>query len=282
MDVQRMQESRYTEDVDYRVGSPHLAHWQLYDRLVGVVRAELARARVSGRVVRVLEIGAGHGGYTEPALAQGCAVTAVEMSRPSLRVLRERYGSNDRFRAVLDTDGSLEAIAPGFDVVLAVSVLHHVPDYVSLLRAAAGKLVPGGALVTLQDPLFYPRVNAWVHRLDRMSYLLWRLGYGHFLRGLSTALRRARGIYDDDKPGDTVEYHVVRRGVDEDAVVGAMKECFAQVRIETYWSNQFAPAQWLGERLSFNNTFAVIAHNLLSSDSDVQPARAAVPAPRMM
>ncbi len=34
---------------------------------------------------RPQETGAGHGGYTEPVLAAGCAVTAVELSEAALR-----------------------------------------------------------------------------------------------------------------------------------------------------------------------------------------------------
>ncbi len=76
----------------------------------------------------MLEIGAGHGGFTEPVLAAGCEVTAVEASRPSLRTLEHRYGHNPSFRAVLDPDGSLEGVSGTYSLILIVAVLHHIPD----------------------------------------------------------------------------------------------------------------------------------------------------------
>src|ERR1700761_559927 len=116
--MRQVQETHYDADVDYRHGSPHLTHWALYDKLVDLVREEIRRLDAAGLDLDVLEVGAGHGGYTEPVLAAGCAVTAVEMSRPSLDRLTARYGTNDRFRAVHDPDGTLSTVAGGHSMVL--------------------------------------------------------------------------------------------------------------------------------------------------------------------
>ena len=155
--MQEKQELVYTADVDYRAGSPHLAHHVLYDRLVGVLRQVLRDLEAAGLPLSVLEIGAGHGGYTEPALAAGCQVTAVEMSRPSLARLAENFGTNANFKGVFDSDGTLAQMGSGFSLVLYVSVLHHIPDYLEALAEASSRLVPGGALLSLQDPIWYPR-----------------------------------------------------------------------------------------------------------------------------
>ena len=48
-----------------------------------------------------------------------------------------------------------------------------------------------------------------------ISYYLWRLTQGHWLHGFADHLRRLRGILDETKIADMVEYHVVRDGVDE-------------------------------------------------------------------
>ncbi|TMD94993.1 MAG: hypothetical protein E6I76_11420 [Chloroflexi bacterium] len=62
---------------DYRAGSPHLRHWSLYNRLVSLLRDEIRIIEGNGLPLTVLEVGAGHGGYTEPALAAGCTVVAT-------------------------------------------------------------------------------------------------------------------------------------------------------------------------------------------------------------
>jgi SAM-dependent methyltransferase len=259
LSLQELQEQRYDEAVDYRIGSPHLAHWWLYDRLVKLVRDELALLQQDGRTVRVLELGAGHGGYTEPVLAAGCEVTALEMSRPSLGVLQAKYGHNDRFRGIFDPDGDLTGVTGEHDLVLAVSVLHHVVDYRRFVAQAADTLAPGGTLLTLQDPLWYPRMPAAAHRLDRAAFLAWRLGQGNLRRGLATTARRLRGVYEEDRPEDMVEYHVVRQGVDEEAVVAELRDRFEAVSLTRYWSNQSAAAQRVGDALGQVNTFGVIA-----------------------
>jgi SAM-dependent methyltransferase len=257
--MRRLQEAVYDEQVDYRHGSPHLSHWSLFDRLVGLVRAELRRLDSAGMDLDVLEIGAGHGGYTEPVLAAGCAVTAVEMSKPSLDRLTDRYGRNDRFQAVLDPDGSLAGVGAGHSMVLAVSVLHHIPDYLSFLTAASGTLRPGGTLVALQDPMWFPRAARPLRVLDKGAFYAWRLGQGDLRRGFGTLSRRLRGAWDEDHPSDMVEYHAVRDGVDELAVLRRLGELFEEVRLVPYWSHVAPVAQRIGDRLGRANTFGVIA-----------------------
>ena len=68
--------------VDYR-RTPYLGQWPLRRRLVSLLESTLRTLPAPDRPLRVLEIGAGHGGYTGELLAAGCEVTAVEMSPPA-------------------------------------------------------------------------------------------------------------------------------------------------------------------------------------------------------
>jgi 2-polyprenyl-3-methyl-5-hydroxy-6-metoxy-1,4-benzoquinol methylase len=182
------QERHYRESVDYSVGSPHLSHPQLYDRLVSLLLDAIDEATRDGLPRTVLEAGAGHGGYTEPVLATGAEVLAVEMSRHSVAELERRFGSNPLFRAAHSPNGVLSDVQGTYTVAMAVAVLHHIPDYLSFLRELAYKVTPGGSLITLQDPLWYPR-NRLAHRVDTASFLAWRLAQGNLRRGLATRLR---------------------------------------------------------------------------------------------
>lgn len=257
--TQQLQEVVYDDGVDYRVGSPHLAHWKLYDQLTGILRDHVRGVAERGLPLDVLEIGAGHGGYTEPALAAGCAVTAVEMSRPSLAELTRRFGTNDRFRGVFDADGGLTGVGDRFSLALCVAVLHHIPDYLSFVDSVVDRLAPGGTLLALQDPLWYPRADRAARLLDRSGYYLWRLGQGNAARGLATLSRRVRGRYDETRPADMVEYHVVRHGVDEDALLARLRPHFATVDLLPYWSSQLPAGQRLGDQLGLRNTFGIAA-----------------------
>jgi SAM-dependent methyltransferase len=264
--VQRLQENAHGPSWDYRVGSPHLVHWELYDRLVGEVLNVLRRTRARGLPPTVLEIGAGHGGYTEPVLASGAKLTATEMSRPSLARLQERFGSNENFSSTFDPDGSLDILGDQvYSLVLCVSVLHHIPDYEAFLRRATSRLAVGGSFVSLQDPLWYPSVSRMTRRLDRLAYLSWRATRGQIGRGARTQLRRMLGTYDESNPADMVEYHVVRNGVDQEALRTILQSSFEEVRLERYWSTQSRIFQRWGTRLSLKNTFMLVAQKHLDS-----------------
>jgi hypothetical protein len=56
-----------------------------------------------------------------------------------------------------------------------------------------------------------------------------------------------------------VEYHVVRNGVDEDALRAQLERSFEEVHLLPYWSNQSRLALRFGRRLRFANQFALVA-----------------------
>jgi SAM-dependent methyltransferase len=253
-----LQEVHYGSGVDYRKGSPHLSNWALHDRLAEVLRTEVRRLDEQGLPLRVLEIGAGHGGFTEPALALNCEVTAVDMSEPAVRELRRRFGTNHNLEVIYDPEGKLSGVDGEFTLLMCVSVLHHIPDYLEFLKSAAERLAPGGVLLTLQDPTWYPR-NRAAHYAERAAYFTWRLGQGKPLRGLQTRVRRMRGILDGGNPSDMVEYHVVREGVDEEAILSFARERFAESELIPYWSSHLKMTQNLGERLGLHSSFGLAA-----------------------
>jgi SAM-dependent methyltransferase len=259
--IQRIQETGHPRDHDYRTGSPHLQHRHLYDKLLGHVQATIDELAPSPEEVSVLDVGAGHGSFCGPLLGIGCRVTATEMSRPSIDQLVTSYAREPKFSAVHDADGSLEALGDRrFSLILYASVIHHIPDYTGSLRNAISRhLRPGGAVVTFQDPLWYPRLGLVTRAVSRASYFWWRLAQGNLRRGIATRWRRIRGQYRPDEPADMVEYHVTRRGVDEQAVAAELSRYFRDIATFTYWSTQSSLWQRVGERLGLVNTFGVRA-----------------------
>ena len=261
MKMQALQELGYPGERDYRAGSPHLLHWQLYDRLSTVLRDTIAAVIDAGLPPTVLEIGAGHGALTEPALAAGAQVTATDMSRPSVERLAERFRTNPAFRAVLDLDGALSALGDEqFSMVVCSSVLHHIPDYLAFLKGPMiSHVARGGAFLSIQDPMWYPSVGQITHRLDRWGFLAWRVTQGSYRQGFATIRRRLLGLYDEANPSDMVEYHVVRQGVDQAAIEQLLAQSFELVELKTYWSAVAAPVQRIGEKIGRPNTFAFCA-----------------------
>jgi SAM-dependent methyltransferase len=258
-----LQESSHGLDHDYDAGSPHLRHAALRGEIVNRIRDLVAEQFARRGSCRVLEVGAGHGGFTDHVAAMGAELTVTEMSRPSLDRLRDRFAHNASVRLVYDADGEAVFGDDGrYDLVLCISVLHHIPDYLRFVERVMDRIEPGGAFASFQDPLWYPRRSRLNLGLDRAAYFAWRLGQGDLAKGVATRLRRARGVLDDGKPADMVEYHVVRDGVDDEALRALLSTRFATVDRWTYWSTQAPLLQAAGTRSRTHTTFGLTARDL--------------------
>lgn len=245
---------------DYEPGSPHLRHRVLRamidERLTALVGETLARQGSC----HVLEIGAGHGTFTDVLLRAGATVTVTEASRASAAQLRDRYAAEDRVSVVFDESGEdvlSTQVRP--DAVVCASLLHHIPDYLSFVRGLAALLSPGGWFYSVQDPTWYPRRSRWVHWAGRGTYMLWRLGQGNVRRGLATRWRRVRGTYSEQAPSDLVEYHVMRQGVDEVALERELRPLFDDVEVFLYWSTQAPLLQRALQRWNPATDFGIVA-----------------------
>jgi SAM-dependent methyltransferase len=163
--------ARYYADNYHAFGADGEPFWKGDDALLAAeaVRVE-ALLHHAGRG-RLIEIGAGAGGFATAAKGAGFEVTAVEMDPRCCEYLSGRVG----VRAILSSRPE-EAIAPlePARVVALWHVLEHLPDPAGMLAAAADKLEPGGVLAlavpnprSLQFRLLRSR---WVH-LDAPRHL---------------------------------------------------------------------------------------------------------------
>ena len=258
--VARHQDHAHDVDHDYGVGSPHLTHPQLRSQIVARL-GELVRERFAATgSARVLEIGAGHGSFTDHLLAFGAEVTATEMSRQSARHLSTRYAANPRARVVHDPDGEAPTrLGEQFDLVVACSVLHHIPDYLAAIRSWTAATAPGGAFFSVADPLLYSEVGTLAHRAQWAAHYAWRLGRPGQLTAARNLLRRTRHGASVEHESDMVEYHVLRDGVDHVALTAQLREAYTDVDLWQYWSTPSPTLQAIGERVGLLTNFAVTA-----------------------
>lgn len=82
-----------------------------------------------------------------------------------------------------------------------------------------------------QDPLWYPRRGRFNPSADKLAYMAWRVTQGDIKTGVSSHWRRIRRIYDESNPSDMIEYHVVRDGVDELAIMRLGERFFSQLAV---------------------------------------------------
>lgn len=206
----------------------------------------------------VLEVGAGHGTFSEFLLAAGAQVTVTEASKASAELLEDKYAKDDRVKVFFDKTGEDVFDRAGeYDGIVCASLLHHIPDYLDFVRRLSDLLRDGGWFYSVQDPLYYPRRSRASHFASRGTYFLWRLGQGNVRRGIATRMRRIRGGYSDTEPSDLVEYHVVRDGVDEIALKNLLDERFVEAELFTYWSTQSPWMQGLLDGTSLRSDFGL-------------------------
>ncbi|KAA0110375.1 bifunctional 2-polyprenyl-6-hydroxyphenol methylase/3-demethylubiquinol 3-O-methyltransferase UbiG [Mycolicibacterium sp. P1-5] len=246
---------------DYIAGSPHLRHQALTARIEGRIRQVIEQVLARKGEASVLEIGAGHGFFTATVLDAGGHTTVTEMSKASFDYLERRYHDNRSVRVIYDKTGDAAFNEGGkYDVILLISVIHHIPDYISTIERLCDELLDaGGAIVTFQDPLWYPRQTGWAKTLSQGAYFMWRLGQGDLRRGLATRWRRLRGVYSESEPSDLVEYHVVRQGVDDQALMDMFRMRFSEVELDRYFSTQSPLLQKYGQKVVPPNTFGIVA-----------------------
>jgi 2-polyprenyl-3-methyl-5-hydroxy-6-metoxy-1,4-benzoquinol methylase len=257
--------NEYAYDQDgsskYIDGAPHIKHAslrELYARLLVRVFDSAAR---SAKTPRVLDLGAGDGSVTLPFLDLGAEVVAVDLSNFQLETLRKRcaaYHSRLESRCE-DVLSFVQHETRRFDVVVLNSFLHHVPNYLGLLTDVLALLKPHGQLFSFQDPVRYDTIGIGGRMFTNMAYFSWRVLKGDVIGGAARRIRRAFGIYLDDSVHDNAEYHVTRKGVDQDAIAALLIEAGFQVTVVKYFSTQSRFFQPIGDRLGVENTFGVIA-----------------------
>lgn len=254
------QEAAHPAGYDYAHGSPHLKHAELRVRIERSLIDEVRRIRALRGQCRTLEVGAGHGSFTSVLRDAGADVTVTEMSSASAEHLRTRFRSDAGIEVIDDVDGTwvFGSVDP-FDLVVTISVLHHIPDYLGAVARYSAITRAGGSFITWQDPLWYPRQPRAVRTLSRLAYLAWRVGQGALSKGVATQIRRFRGVLDESNVSDMSEYHVVRNGVDDAALEALLRANYAEVIPIRYWSTQAAVLQRVGSQLRLTGTFGFIA-----------------------
>ncbi|HEX8558241.1 MAG TPA: class I SAM-dependent methyltransferase [Pyrinomonadaceae bacterium] len=109
--------------------------------------------RVPSPCGEALEVGCGSGAFSRLLAGAARRVVALDLSPNMIRVARERSAAfpNIEFRVTDVLESELPA--EGFDCVVTVATLHHLPPAAALLKMK-GALKPGGVLLILD--LFRP------------------------------------------------------------------------------------------------------------------------------
>jgi ubiquinone/menaquinone biosynthesis C-methylase UbiE len=182
-----------TEDVLHANIVLHRAEAPFYDKIHHEIFNPIESCRTNQRLRRVskfmqqrrgwaLDFGSGTGNIAVRLSRMGFRVVAFDLSEEMLRVLRNK-SKHVGSRVVVGEQLPFKEGA--FSLVVSYAVVHHVLDYVGLVRSLARLLQQGGILYIDHEtdstsPLFQPR---GAYRIYRQS--------SHYLNAV---YRRIRGI----------------------------------------------------------------------------------------
>jgi SAM-dependent methyltransferase len=123
----------------------------------------------------ILEVGAGHGTFTEVLAQQDVRVVASDISDRCVGILQKRFAGIPNV-SVIRGDTTVVAAEGPFDTAILINVLEHIEDDDAALRDLWASLSPGGHLL-----LWVPAFEALYTDFDRKI--------GHFRRYRSKPLK---------------------------------------------------------------------------------------------
>jgi SAM-dependent methyltransferase len=94
----------------------------------------------------ILEVGAGHGTFTDLLARRQARVVATDLSERCVGVLRERFSAATNVE-ILQGETGLGTRSGPFDTAILINVLEHIEDDDLALRQLWDSLQPGGRLV---------------------------------------------------------------------------------------------------------------------------------------
>ena len=198
-------------------------------RLYSMLREAVRSVQTGAQPVRALDFGCGSGNLTRHLISLGVQTVSADVSDDFLEGIRRKFsttGLSETFRL----NGTDLANVPDahFDLVATYSVLHHVPDYLAIVRELGRVVKPGGIVCIDHEvtPEYYHRPPAYVEFLKKarprvdwrriLSLALDVRGYKHILRRLANPRYKREGdihVWPDDHiEWDKIEQVLLSQG----------------------------------------------------------------------
>jgi SAM-dependent methyltransferase len=223
-------------------------------RLLAALRGAV---EIVGPDARVLDACGGTGHASGMLVQLGARPVTVDISSDMLAVWAEKaralgYEPETIEAEILDFLQTNEAT---WDLIVFSSALHHLEDYLAVVKAAVGRLRPNGVLVTIFDPTRVGTVGRLIRRLDYVAYVC--LNYpGDALRKALAKLRRTRSA---ENIGSIAERHA-GRGVDDHAIHLTLEQEGMQVLVhERFYDARVSLIRWLLRLLRIPSSFSLTA-----------------------
>ena len=241
---------------------------------------------------RVLDVGCGTGSLSLLFLERGFRVVGLDLSAAMLRELRDKaaeHGLSDQLATAEAEAGEYLTTCNGrFDAVVFSAVLHHLPDYLEIVRLAAARVKVGGLVYIVHEPSLAKRVGTVARCLEALDRSLeefpgfvrrqirdarqqgliacvkGKLGrrlVGRAPQGPATGEGGAEGGASAKESVDwaLVDFHSKHGGCDEQAVAAFLREAGFRVDLQRYDSKRHRVLHLLARVLSTKRMIRIMA-----------------------
>ncbi|OHB79434.1 MAG: hypothetical protein A2Z25_17670 [Planctomycetes bacterium RBG_16_55_9] len=184
------------------------------ERLKKALSAAVAMVRTGAKPLKALDYGCGSGNLTRHLIELGVETVSADISEGFLALVDRNFSKTGLSR-VLKVNGKDLSNVPSneFDLAATYSVLHHVPDYLHIVREMGRVVKPGGVIYLDHEvnESYFKRPKEYVEflrkarpKVDVKRYLRLLLdvkGYIHLFRRLMNPRYKREGdihVWPDD------------------------------------------------------------------------------------
>lgn len=199
------------------------------ERLGQALSVAIKAVRTGSKPLAALDYGCGSGNLTRHLIEAGIETVSADISDGFLALIERNFSQTGLSKPLKINGEDLSGVANGqFDLVATYSVLHHVPDYLRIVKEMCRVLKPGGVIYIDHEvnESYYKRPKEYVEFLKKagptmnlkryLRLLLDVKGYKHiFRRIMNPRYKREGDIHvwpDDHIEWDKIERLLIEEG----------------------------------------------------------------------
>ncbi|MEJ2701750.1 MAG: methyltransferase domain-containing protein [Sedimentisphaerales bacterium] len=184
------------------------------ERLKKVLQTAIAAVRTQAKPPKALDYGCGSGNLTRHLIELGMETTSADISEGFLSLIERNFSQTGLSKTLAINGKDLSNVPSGeFDFTATYSVLHHVPDYLHIVKEMCRVLKPGGVIYIDHEvnESYYQRPEEYVEFIQKarppvnfkryLRLLLDIKGYIHIFRRLMNPRYKREGdihVWPDD------------------------------------------------------------------------------------
>ena len=184
------------------------------ERLKKALKAAVEAVRTGAQPIKALDYGCGSGNLTRHLIELGLETVSADISEGFLALIERNFSQTGLLKALAINGKDLSNVpSDTFDLAATYSVLHHVPDYLHIVKEMARVVKPNGVIYLDHEvnESYFKRPKEYIEFLQKarptidfqryLRLLLDVKGYKHIFRRLINPRYKREGdihVWPDD------------------------------------------------------------------------------------